>query len=60
MFQISQGLLVALGEWEAITMMGRLQLGVHASEEDCRQAAGLFRRIREGLGFTHMRDLTGP
>jgi len=54
----SQGLLAARGEWDMIHMMGRLQLGVPPAEQDLRQTAGLFRRIREGLGFTHVRDLT--
>ena len=40
-----------------IHMMGRLQLGVPPAEQDLSQSAGLFRRIREGLGFTHVRDL---
>ena len=43
-----------------IHLMGNLNLGVPPGEQDLRQSAGLFRRIREGLGFTHMRDLTAP
>jgi hypothetical protein len=54
----SQGLLAARGEWDMVHLMGRLRLGVPVVEQDLTQASQLFGRIREGLGFTHMRDLT--
>ena len=58
MLSISQGMLAAQGEWDMVHMMGRLQLGRPPSEQQLRESAGLFRRIREGLGFTHVRDLS--
>ena len=57
---ILQGMSLARIEWEVVTMVGRLSLGVAPTRDDLTRVGDIVRTAREGLGFAHVSDLLPP